>query len=186
MDCKSIDSFFMKYMDNTLEEKEAIKLHEHLRVCGKCKEEFSVYDEIVNSFNLTEIVTAPLDFEKNIMEKIYNLDMNYSKFTNKLDNIYLIVWSSISALLGVAFMLILGKANILNYLNSKPSLYNVTKVFESVTNYLQRGTEKIVEVTTNAIATYGGVILDIKYYVLGILFVIAYILYFRTSRERSI
>lgn len=57
----------MKYMDSIITEQEATELRSHIEECEICKEDFIMYNHILEEFsNIDNIIEAPDDFELQI------------------------------------------------------------------------------------------------------------------------
>ena len=73
MDCKKAENLIMKYMDGQLSQNDAQLLNEHIKNCPKCKEEFLLFDSMMNEAAeiSKEVIRAPEGFEKAVMAKIH-------------------------------------------------------------------------------------------------------------------
>jgi hypothetical protein len=187
LDCNIAEKYFMKYMDGSLEKKEATLLNGHLLVCDKCKEEFFIYDKLLEDFKQMELTQAPSDFEEKVMQEILTMDYDfvYNKNNGLIDNIVFIVWGAISVLLGLGFMLVLGNKQILSYLSENEKLNTYVQVFEPITNYLSTLINTVIStINTNIVGTTDFISMS-RYYLLGILAIFAYIVYFRNEKAKS-
>ncbi len=70
MSCDKYNDLMMRCMDKTITPTETILLNRHLSSCSACKEDFSVYEEIMAEFSAMEIISAPEGFEESVMLKI--------------------------------------------------------------------------------------------------------------------
>lgn len=117
MNCERANELIMKYMDGTITENEAIQLNLHINECQTCKEEFAVYDSILEEFESFKYVEPPKGFDEAVMEKIHALpDVSYINEKS----VYRTIYSVFTALFAFAFFLWTFKAPLLNMLGKNP------------------------------------------------------------------
>ena len=72
--CKEIDVLFMKHMDGMITAAERDEVRAHLDECGRCREDFEVYDTIKAALGEnTPVCSAPEGFEEAVMQRIAKL-----------------------------------------------------------------------------------------------------------------
>lgn len=114
MECKMANFLMMKYMDFTLEEKEAESLNSHLLSCESCKEDFQMYETLLTEFEKEEpaLYEPPICFCDNIMEKIMKIEPDFCKPQSQ-ENVLSFVFGAFSMLVGIGVILSMYKTEIL-------------------------------------------------------------------------
>ncbi len=99
----------MKYFDGDLNDLEAVRFKQHLKVCPGCNESFNEMSEVLNFIQNNEI-EPPRDFENQVMDKIYSLEVKRKK---KYDRLFSTFYSIAGFLLLLtAGLLIVGLSDI--------------------------------------------------------------------------
>jgi hypothetical protein len=176
----------MKYMDGMLSESEAIQLNKHLLVCERCKEEFIMYDKILESFNETLLFEAPEGFEESVMSIISTLEPINIRVNNTVENTIWAVWGAVSVILGLGFMLVLNKGDILDFLNTKPELSVFVQLFEPISAYLSVFVNELIITIYTNILFATDLISTLRYFIVAGLVAIACALYLRNTKEKSL
>jgi hypothetical protein len=169
----------MKYMDQTITEKEALALHEHLSECEECMEDFKIYDEIMMSFAEAPLETLADDFEDCVMEKIAACGVAYEKRSMAVDSFVTFVIGTVSVLFGLGFMLVVNREQIMNYLMTSALFGDYARAISPMVNVVIEYTQNFINIVSNFAGAAGGLIADYKYVVLTgfvILLVAQYIL----------
>lgn len=136
MECRRANELIMKYMDSEINEKEAFELHNHTANCEECRVMFALYAEIMDGFDMTEEIEAPLGFEEAVMESIANVVPGYRQsFTMNLGCIMLSIFS---VLAGLGTLLVIRREYIMEYMINTPGLEKYTDNFQYVSGYLDR------------------------------------------------
>ncbi|MCX7708219.1 MAG: zf-HC2 domain-containing protein [Clostridia bacterium] len=81
MNCRQAQDFSMKYFDGDLNDIESAQLKQHFKVCQNCSEDFNNMSSVMEFLQYNEI-EPPRDFEENVMEKIYSLEVIRKKRTD--------------------------------------------------------------------------------------------------------
>lgn len=127
----------MKYMDSCISEEEADELRKHVSECEICKEDFLIYDEILEEFsNMDNIIQAPEGFEQQVMAKIEALEPIYINSEARTDNILCTLWGIFSILAGIGTILFVNKDAITSFMLQTPSLSGYASMFASVESYV--------------------------------------------------
>ncbi|MDR1706020.1 MAG: zf-HC2 domain-containing protein [Clostridiales bacterium] len=117
-ECERAGELMMKYMDGELTEREILKLREHLEVCPACKEDFITYDFIHEELSQgAGLISPPDGFVKAVMTKVSALPSPKKIAAAAFDTKLRTLWAVISALFGVAFLLVWYKDPILSYMS---------------------------------------------------------------------
>ena len=123
MNCKQADAYMMKFMDNTYTEEETEMFNIHLKECISCRESFSVYQEMMESFPDMEIHEVPENLKSNIMEEVYKSSQTSKKLRFYMEKI---VYGSIGLfflLIGISLSVIINKDIILQTLSKSENVY---------------------------------------------------------------
>jgi hypothetical protein len=152
MNCKDAEKLIMNYMDNTLSEKDAIKLNEHLKQCGECREAFAVYEVMMDHFQGIEIVEAPVCFEQELMTKISAIEPVY--LTQKpisMEWVHSLIWGLITLLFGTGVILNVYKDKIMGYLSQNQYTAEFYQTISPVGNlfvqYINEGFKYVESIT---------------------------------------
>lgn len=70
MDCSRASDLMMIYFDRMLDEGEKNELFSHTKICGNCRAEFKLMEEILSRVDTLEDFIAPEYFEAEIMKLI--------------------------------------------------------------------------------------------------------------------
>lgn len=163
MDCKKANDLMMKYMDESMNEEEAMALKEHIGKCSQCYEDFLSYNEILEEFSdNTEVINAPDDFEACVMEKIYSLGEVYKPKENSFYSFLYGIWGVISLLCGFGMVLMLNKATVISYLSSKEAFSGYVKYFTAIDGYVMEFKDSIIGIFNKLLNFVGGYILNIQ------------------------
>ena len=74
VDCREIDDLFMKHMDGMITAAERDEVRAHLDECGRCREDFEVYEAIRAALGESApACSAPEGFEEAVMQRIAEL-----------------------------------------------------------------------------------------------------------------
>jgi anti-sigma factor RsiW len=117
MDCEKASGLMMKYMDMILTDAEALSLNKHIKTCEQCKEDFMMYDSIMNGFSEMSLVEAPEGFEDSVMEAVAQLPVHKAKTTGVSG-----LLGVFSVLIGIGFILILNSEAIIGWMQGYPQL----------------------------------------------------------------
>ena len=121
MECSKANEMMMRFMDGTLSEDDAARLHKHLASCDGCRADFAIYDEIVADFLTLEETPAPDGFVEAVMARVEALEPVSKKVNEKIDNILVAVWGGFSVLFGLGFALSLNREAVMSFLASQPA-----------------------------------------------------------------
>ena len=135
MDCYRVDELLMKYMDDTLNESEAVKLGQHLSMCPQCEIDFKMYDEILTGFSKMELIPVPEGFEERVMRRVAELPSFSAKLNSTVENIMCLIWGGISVLFGIGFLMAINRDAIMGYLYSQPELAGYVNILAQVGEY---------------------------------------------------
>ncbi|MDR1560077.1 MAG: zf-HC2 domain-containing protein [Clostridiales bacterium] len=126
MECEKAGDLMMKYMDGVLTDAEAASLNRHIQTCGHCKEDFLVYDGIMNDFSDMTLSEAPEGFERRVMAIIAQLPEMGAKSVNL--PVYGII-GVFSLLLSLGFILVMNKEAMLSWMYQYPELEPLRNLF---------------------------------------------------------
>lgn len=107
MDCKKANELMMNYFDSPLNNSicKTHKLHKHLQKCDSCREEFTVYDEIMTDLQLIdEPIEPPADMEASVMTKILLIESVEKENHTAKENIPFVLCGVVSVLIGLYFV----------------------------------------------------------------------------------
>ena len=179
MECDTIDLLMMKHMDDTLEESEKRILHEHLETCGKCKNDFEIYNEMMNAFP-GQTIYAPDNFEVLVMKKIRSLPVENKKISISLDSFLCLICGICFTLIGLLFIAVLNKDAVYAYLLSNPSLNIYINVFNNIIDYTEKFLASFYETSNLIMTSISGYINSSRYLlvlIISILFMVQYVIY---------
>ena len=135
MECKKAEKYIMKYMDNELSEEEAKVLNSHIMVCDFCKNDFYIYDNILNELNILENFEAPIDFENSVISKIEKLiEREYNKYHFVNNTITSVILLSFSIFFSIITLLILFRGNIITYFLNNSYISEQGQIIKQLTN----------------------------------------------------
>ena len=126
MDCEKANGLMMKYMDGVLTESDAASLNRHIQTCGRCKEDFSVYDGIISGFSEMELCEPPEGFELRVMNIVRQLpEAGLKSISRPLFG----VLGVFSILLGLGVILAMNKDALLNWIGQYPVLKPLLDIY---------------------------------------------------------
>jgi hypothetical protein len=157
----------MKYMDQTITEKEALSLHEHLSECEECMEDFKIYDEIMTGFAESPLETLADGFEDLVMAKIDACGVTYEKRSNAVESFVTFMVGAVSVLFGLGFMLVVNREQIMNYLMTSEIFGDYARAISPLVTVVIGYAQNLISVVSNFAAGAGGLISDYKYIVLA-------------------
>jgi len=131
MDCEKASDLMMKYMDGVLTEGEAASLNRHIKVCGRCAEDFFVYDGIMNSFSEMTLSEPPEGFERRVMEIVRQLPEMGLKSVNRA--LYGVI-GVFSVLLSLGIILDMNRESILGWMRQYPQFESFIKLYAPVSD----------------------------------------------------
>ncbi|KAB3532431.1 zf-HC2 domain-containing protein [Alkaliphilus pronyensis] len=70
MDCKTSSNLIMSYIDNNITDKELLALQYHMSVCKNCREEFMLFNELVESICDLPMLEPSDGFEMRVIDSI--------------------------------------------------------------------------------------------------------------------
>jgi len=117
MDCEKANDLMMKYMDGILTEPEAQSLHGHIKVCGRCKEDFLIYDGIMGDFSKMTLSEPPEGFEMRVMNIVRQLPETGLKSVRR--SLYGVL-GVFSVLLGLGIIMNMNRESLLNWIGRYP------------------------------------------------------------------
>ena len=189
MDCKSADSFFTKYMDGVLTEKEAEEMNCHIKICSKCESDFLIYDAMVKSFvdaqEEVANIAVPEGFEARVMEKIRELPQDSAvQIKEKKDNFSYTLWIAITAILGLGFIITINSTEILNYLESTNSDSIILQIFKPVSISIVGFAKNIYVALQNLFAQTATLMTDFRIVIVAV-FLLGAAVYYGVSKSRA-
>lgn len=139
MNCRQAQELSMKYFDNDLNDIENAKLKQHFKGCDNCGRDFSEMNEIMEFLKFNEI-EPPHDFEADVMEKVYSLEIVRKKRTNMVLAVLYSITGLLLILLGIIISINLNGLTVFEALEQfeKPlnswsgiafTLYSLFKIF---------------------------------------------------------
>ena len=167
MKCDDADNYMMKYMDGELTQAEARLLNEHLCQCGRCKESFTIYDNLMIEFQDMPEFEAPEDFELKVMAQVTALSENAFEVRYRLsDKIQSVMLGGFTILFGTGTVLVAYREPILLSLSQNPYIGDMVQKFIPVSEHVTKQSEAIMAVVDGTITTASGAL----YNAMGILF----------------
>ena len=122
MVCEKYGDLMMKYMDGLLDDFEQMNLDKHIEACETCREDFSIYQEMLTDFNTEEIIEAPEGFVAAVMEKVEDINIYFPKKVRDkgkmLDNVIFGIWGLLAAALVAGTALFLQGEAIFGWLHA--------------------------------------------------------------------
>ena len=122
MVCEKYGDLMMKYMDGLLDDFEQMNLDKHIEACEACREDFSIYQEMLTDFSTEEIIEAPEGFVAAVMEKVEDINIYFpKKVRNKgklLDNVIFGIWGLLAVVFAAGAALFLQGEAIFSWLNA--------------------------------------------------------------------
>lgn len=177
----------MKYMDSIITEQEATELRSHIEECEICKEDFIMYNHILEEFsNIDNIIEAPDDFELQVMAKIDKLEPIYIDCETKSESLLCALWGSFSVFAGIGTILIINKEAITNFIMKNPNFSAYADMLIPVENYVEQFKVSLASIFTSLIESTSGYITSLKYVSLIafiLLMVAQYIIYKKDKVE---
>ena len=131
MDCEKAGALMMKYMDGVLTENEAGSLHQHIKVCARCEEDFLAYDGIMNNFAEMSLSEPPEGFEIRVMEIVRQLPEVGLKSVHRA--LYGVL-GVFSVLLGLGIILNMNKESLLNWVDRYPQLQPLARIYAPISD----------------------------------------------------
>lgn len=171
MDCKSAKVLLMKYMDGDISKKEVLKLRSHTDCCEKCREEFLIYTQILEGFDELEKYEAPEGFEACVMEKIQDIEVEYSPDFAGVFGCGLLC--AFSVLFGIAGWMLLNREALISYLYSVNGLEEYVAYFEYIFRYVDNISANVVAIGAGTRALIAGYMPQIQGFVLLLIIGIA-------------
>ena len=122
MVCEKYGDLMMKYMDGLLDDFEQMNLDKHIEACETCREDFSIYQEMLTDFNTEEIIEAPEGFVAAVMEKVDDINIYFPKKVRDkgkmLDNVIFGIWGLLAAAFAAGAALFLQGEAIFGWLHA--------------------------------------------------------------------
>ncbi len=122
LDCKKAENLIMKYMDGELSPEDAQLLNNHIKLCEKCREEFFVFDAMMqNAAEVSkEVIRAPEGFEKAVMSKIHTEEEKQYAYSRN-DRLRMICISIVLCFFAAGYFLIKNKEALIAKLYEYPA-----------------------------------------------------------------
>lgn len=185
MDCDKTNALIMHYMDGNLAEKEAQLLNAHLSSCQRCKEDFELYDTILEGFGTIEVVEAPAGFEEAVICKLNALPNIHEKAARYLENVSCWIWGSFSVLAGVGFLLFMNQEALMQYLHQNPQLAGLTALFEPISAFVTTFANQYYYQMQDILQSLSSYLAGGRYILLGIFIVLALAQFFTHRKDKS-
>ncbi len=187
MDCFNSEDYFMKFMDNTLDEDSAQILNDHIKTCGKCREEFLTYNMMMEEFEKEELLLAPEGFEFNVMEKLSAMPEIHYKPENRMENAFCFVLGLVSALMGIGFMIGFYKDQIIQFFSSYEILSVFVDIFTPISEFAHDLLNNVSSSFTLLLAGTVDLVSQNRFFIIGIILVFAVlkVLYSRFANQRE-
>lgn len=138
LNCKKANILMMKYMDGNITDEEATELKKHINECRSCKEDFVIYNRLLDEFidmDGSNIISAPEGFEIQVMERINALEPIYAKHGNSMENLMYAICGGVSIAAGSATIFIVNKDAIINTISSSEFLSGYASMLVPVGKY---------------------------------------------------
>lgn len=185
MDCKKANDLMMKFMDSELNEDDAFLLKEHVNNCHSCKEDFIIYNQILEEFSdLNNVISAPDDFEINVMSKINDLGNIYSNAEIRKDNVFCILWGLFSVFAGLGTMLVLYKESIINFLSGTPNMSKLIQYLEPVEVFADNFKYSFIQLVNSVMSVATEYAVNLKYVSLIIFILLIAAQYFIYKKDK--
>jgi len=151
-------------MDGNLDEDEAIELNKHISQCYACRQDFILYNSILDEFsNIENIISAPIGFEIQVMERINQLPDLYKPLSQKNENILCKLWGSISVVAGIGAIITMNKEPLEHFIINNPYIYGYAKMFYPVQKYVVNLSISINTFISSAVNVLNGYVSDLRY-----------------------
>ncbi|MDR3239289.1 MAG: zf-HC2 domain-containing protein [Clostridiales bacterium] len=121
MECEKAGGYMMKYMDGVLAEPEALWLNKHILQCEHCKEDFFLYDHIMEHFAKMPLCDAPANFEERVMARIRLLPAP-AALTDSLERAFCGIWGVFFVLMALGLLLGMSKDAVIAWLSERAGL----------------------------------------------------------------
>ncbi|NLK21861.1 MAG: zf-HC2 domain-containing protein [Epulopiscium sp.] len=185
MNCNKVDHLIMKYMDGTLTKGEAKDLNSHIVGCSSCKEEFFIYQRVIEGMENDKAIEAPVDFEVGVMEKIKNIEIDYRpKKTTSLETIKAMVWGIFSLMFGIGVLLFIYRESFLEYMLQNPYIGHWAKVIVPTAYVLSSYIDQIKNEIGDILIYSKPLISSLRVVVISILTVLLGIQYYIYRRKK--
>ena len=79
MKCENFNEYINLYLDGLISEKQTEELNEHIKICEKCREEFTIMKNAKKVIECEEEKELPENFHKELMKKIGEIDKTEKK-----------------------------------------------------------------------------------------------------------
>ncbi|MBQ4110808.1 MAG: zf-HC2 domain-containing protein [Clostridia bacterium] len=79
MKCENFDEYVNLYLDGLISEKQTEELNKHIKICEKCREEFTVIKNAKKVIDSEEEKELPANFHKELMTKIAEIKKSDKK-----------------------------------------------------------------------------------------------------------
>jgi hypothetical protein len=187
VDCSRAFEYFMKYMDNTLREEEAKKLHTHLAVCEKCKADFIVYESLVTEFSVCELIEAPADLEVRVMAEIKKFPELKAHVNKSINAIVAALGIGFFTTMALGFIMFINRDLIFEFMANSPTFAPYVSMLTPVSDFITSFTDNIWTALSGAGTTAFSLVGSYKYIILAIavLLLIAQIVVYNRGRVKN-
>ncbi len=164
MTCNNANELIMKHMDGLLSKEESMELNQHLTVCDKCKQEFEVFNNLLQNFDyeceIVNNVDLGEDFNRSVMEEVFSIGyINKPTFLKKV----LFNLSSILAFSIIGFCLVAFNNNeSLQIFTFSNFMQHITLKVQSFTNSVYFDTIKDIFTNISITAAILGIFIYFK------------------------
>lgn len=79
MKCENFDEYVNLYLDGLISEKQTEELNKHIKICEKCREEFTIIKNAKKAIDCEEEKELPAGFHKELMTKISKIKKSDKK-----------------------------------------------------------------------------------------------------------
>jgi anti-sigma factor RsiW len=181
----------MKYMDRTINGKEAAELKSHIEGCKVCKADFEAYDDMMRSFDESSnksgdfnIFEAPDDFVEKTMEKINALNHSFTKVLSA-DSFFCGLIGGVSLLAAVVFMLISGRERIFTFMEATPALSGFAAALRPFTAIVDSFAQNLQTAASGLVTAAGRLLTEGKWVFAGIALVLIAVQFAVFSRRKK-
>jgi len=158
VNCKNIEESMMRYFDSGLNDIETAQMKQHLKSCGKCREDFENLNGVFDFLKTDVSIDPPGDFEANVMHRLRSIEEAQRKKREKA--LFALYWLASLALAALSIVLLLSMRNmIFGSLRQMAGFSGAPAVISSVVSGFYGFLDRITDILVQA-----GIIFENLYY----------------------
>ena len=184
--CLKANDYMMKYMDGDITDNEAKRLKDHIDRCDDCREDFKLYDFILDELSVdTELSSPPEGFTAAVMVKVEAVPAPRKLINASFDSLLCGVWGVFSVVFGVGFLLVLNREQILDYFSGIPALSGYVAAIMPMSERISAFFSGLVASFGQFFVSAGAFLSSYRYWIFGIFAALVVCQYFVNRRSKN-